>query len=494
MATSSVNFVSAMGAGSGIDTKALATNLVEAERAPRKEKIDAKITKEQARITGHGAIKYSLSQLQSALAKFNDASEFASINSSNSQSGTFGITTDARASAGTYSIAVSQIAKSTRLASTAMASSSVPLNSGAAFTLDFNFYDNTPPVASPPATTRTQSVNIPAGSTSLAGIVSSVNASTSTTGIRAQLVKTGSGYSVTFTGPTGAANAFGISGWPADPGMMASPLQSAQDARVSVDGLEITSQNNTISDVIEGVTLDLYTPTASGNPARLDLSRQTTSIKDSLKALVTAYNEFDDGLTVLGDKDSKVEGYGGTMVGDSLLHTVRSQIRAMVTADAKVMSTPADPSETPTVLNPEVYAARHVGLSFDRNGKLTLDETKLDTALNTHFDQVVTMFTANKSGQSIYSPADGGLAGNAVKKIDKMLRTTGIIDQETKSANSNIAKYKEDLTKLEERMQALMTRYTKQFSVMDSIVGESNSTRTSLTNSFKGLMSMYTNG
>lgn len=494
MANSSVNFVSAMGAGSGIDTKALATNLVEAERAPRKEKIDAKIAKEEARITGHGAIKYSLSQLQGALAKFNDASEFASISSSNTQSGAFGVRTGTSASAGSYNIEVTQIAKATRLATTAIDSSARALNSGAGFTLDFNFYNNTPPVGSPPAITSTQSVNIPTGSTSLADIVKTVNASSSTTGIRAQLIKTGNGYSATFSGPTGVANAFEISGLPQDLSLMASPLQSAQDAKLSVDGLEITSAGNAIAGVIEGVTLDLYTPTTAGNPARIDLSRQTTSLKDSLKALVTAYNEFDDGLTVLGDKDSKVEGYGGTMVGDSLLQTVRNQIRSMLTADAKIMSTPDDPLVTPTVLNPDVYAARHVGLSFDRNGKLTLDEAKLDKALDSHFDQVVTMFTADKSGQSIYSPAEGGLAGNAVKKIDKMLRTTGVIDQETKSANTNIAKYKEDLTKLEERMQALMTRYTKQFSVMDSIVGESNTTRNSLTNSFKGLMAMYTNG
>lgn len=494
MATSSVNFVSAMGAGSGIDTKALATNLVDAERAPRKDKIDAKIKKEEARITGHGAIKYSLSQLQNTLAKFNDASEFASISANNTQTGAFGIKTGTSASAGSYNIEVTQIAKATRLATTAIDSSTRALNSGAGFTLDFNFYNNTPPVASPPAITSTQSVSVPSGSTSLADIVKSVNATSSTTGIRAQLIKTGSGYSATFSGPTGVANAFEISGLPQDLSLMASPLQSAQDAKLSVDGLEISSAGNVISGVIEGVTLDLYTPTTAGTPARIDLTRQTTSLKDSLKALVTAYNEFDDGLTVLGDKDSKVEGYGGTMVGDSLLQTVRGQIRSMLTADAKIMSTPDDPSISPTVLNPEVYAARHVGLSFDRNGKLTLDEAKLDKALDSHFDQVVAMFTANKSGQSIYSPADGGLAGNAVKKIDKMLRTTGIIDQETKNANTNIAKYKEDLTKLEERMQALMTRYTKQFGVMDSIVGESNSTRTSLTNSFKGLMSMYTNG
>jgi flagellar hook-associated protein 2 len=162
----------------------------------------------------------------------------------------------------------------------------------------------------------------------------------------------------------------------------------------------------------------------------------------------------------------------------------------MFTKDAKAY--PGD-DDTQSPLNPNVYAARHIGISFDRTGKLTLDEAKLDSAMSANFDQVVTLLTANKTSQSIYSPAPGGLAGDAFKNIDKMLRSTGLIDAQTKSASAKIAQYKKELTQLEERMSALLERYTAQFTVMDSIVGESNSTRSNLTNSFKGLMAMYTN-
>ena len=133
MATSSTNFVSALGAGSGIDTKSLAENLVEAERAPRKEKIDGRIKKEEAKISGHGAMKYSLSQVQAALAKVNDASEFISITPANTQPGAFGVTSTASAQAGTYSIDVTQVAKATRLATTNFTGTSSTLNGGASF-------------------------------------------------------------------------------------------------------------------------------------------------------------------------------------------------------------------------------------------------------------------------------------------------------------------------------------------------------------------------
>ena len=574
------NIVNTLGAGSGIDIKSLAQSLVEAERAPRQGVIDGKIQKEESRITGLGAIKSLLGQLQTVMASLNDAKEFTSIVPSNSQPAAFGATATSSAQSGNYSVEVSRIAKATRLATTNFTGTDVSLNSGNAFDLWINKSGgpvngqqtvtfsalsagqsvtvagltltasgsmtadevaaafSTPAttsgnayalsgsltnwnvdaasgahlsLTSTPASTTAVSVstagdgaNVPApssptlGSTQKvtvstatpAGVRQAINAASSTTGVSAQMVNTGSGYSLTFSGQTGLANAFSLANLPAEMLMRASALESAQDAELSVNGLAVTSATNKVADVISGVTLDLYAPTTNGTPARLDLNRQTGSIKDNIKAVVEAYNQFDDSLKVLADKESKVEEFGGALAGDSIITMVRTQIRAMFTKDGKAY--PGD-DNTQSPLNPDVYAARHIGLSFDRTGKLTLDETKLDSALSKNFDQVVTLLTANKNDQSIYSPAPGGLAGDAVKNIDKMLRSTGIIDGQTKSATQKIEQYKKDLTQLEERMNALLERYTQQFTVMESIVGESNSTRTGLTNSFKGLMAMYTN-
>ena len=53
------------------------------------------------------------------------------------------------------------------------------------------------------------------------------------------------------------------------------------------------------------------------------------------------------------------------------------------------------------------------------------------------------------------------------------------------------ASYQQQLGRLEERMDALLARYTRQFSLMESIVGESNSLRTGLQGTFEGLAEMY---
>ena len=480
-----VNFVNALGAGSGIDTKSLAENLVEAERAPRKERVDAKITKSESQISGYGALKFALADLKTAFEKVNDRTEFSSVKPVNSQPSAFGITASSAATTGTYSLTVSQIAQSTRLGSSSFAATDTPINpigstTSNAFNLTFTVG------AASPYTTHT--VSVPAASSTPAGMVGVINSNTATTGVSAQLINTGSGYTVVFNGESGAAKALQVSSNATGLSFLADPLQSAQNAKLTINNLAIERTSNQVSDVIEGVTFDLYTPTSGA--ARVDMGRETTGVKDNIKALVAAYNSFEDSVKILADRDSKVAEFGGALAGDTLIQSVRSQMRTMITADYKVYTDPAVPVEPP--LNPNIYAARHVGISFDRLGKLQLDEATLDTALQANFGEAVQLFTANSNNLSVYSSSPGGLAGKVFRSIDKMLRSTGDIETKIKGTTDKIEQYKKDLVTLEDRMTKLLARYTSQFSAMDNIVGESTSTKTSLKSSFEGMMAMYT--
>lgn len=484
MATTS-NIVNTLGAGSGIDTKALAQNLVEAERAPLKQRIDDKITKDQAKISGYGALKYALSTLQTAFAKLNDSSDFSSLKPANTQATAFGVTAGPRAAAGSYNIAIDRVAQAQR--NTIAFDKTTPLNGGTAFSV------------------KVGPTYVDVTNTTPAGLVSAINGAKASTGITAQLVNTGAQYTVVITGKTGLANAFDLQAVnledhdtvleDIDFGL---PKQNAIDAQFSVNGVTINRPTNTINDVLDGITFDLYAPTTGG--ARLDLNRETTAIKDNLKSLVSAYNDFEEAVSVLGDAASKVEGFGGSLKGENIIQTLRSQVRNMVTASFTFYANPADPTKPPAsdpsaaALNPNVNAGRHIGLSFDKLGKLNLNEAKLDNALSDHFDQVVTMMTAGTNGESVYSARTTlGLAGNAVRSIDKMLRVTGPIERQTQAANKDITAQNKALADLEDRMTQLLARYTAQFSAMDAIVGQSNSLRTSLKGSFESMMNSSKN-
>ena len=468
MATSSI--VNTLGAGSGIDIKTLAENLVDAERAPRKQRIDDKITQTEAKISGYSAVKFALSELKTAFEKLNDASDFASLKVANTQPAAFGAIASTSAAAGSFSLEVTQVARPQRTASTVFAARDTALNGGAAFDLRLTVGSG-----------NEQLINV--STATPAGMVSAINGAK--LGVTAQLLNTGSGYAVVVTGEDGAAQSFTLSATQtggqtavADVGFGATPLQTAQDATFTLNGLAMTRSTNSITDAIDGVTLELYTATTGA--ARLDFNRDTAGIKDNLKALVTAYKDFDETLKVLGDRESEVDTFGGARAGAIRLQNGRNQDRNQITGT----------SDTPGTT---IVAARNVGLSFDRNGMLQLDEVKLDAALQNNFDEVVQMFSAGTNNQSLYSPAPAGVAGRAVKSLDEMLRSTGLIDKQSATAQKKIEDYQTELEKLQDRMDMLLNRYMKQFAAMESIVGNSNSLRTSLKGTFEGMMNAYKN-
>ena len=253
-------------------------------------------------------------------------------------------------------------------------------------------------------------------------------------------------------------------------------LQTAANASFEVNGLAVSRATNTINDVVDGVTFNLYTPTSG--TARLELNRDTSGIVGKIEALVTAYSEFEDNVKIMTDRASEVEEFGGILAGDRLVQSVRAQVREMLTA------TSSTPGST-------IQAPRDVGLTFDRNGVLQLDKDKLANALQNNFDEVAQMFSANTNNQSTFSAAPAGVAGDAVKKLDAMLRSTGLIAQQTDNTNKQIDQYKAQLERLEDQMQKLLERYMRQFTAMESIVGSSNSLRESLKGTFEGMANAY---
>jgi len=316
-----------------------------------------------------------------------------------------------------------------------------------------------------------------------AGIVSAINASNR--GYKAQLINdgsTGSPYKVMITGSTGATEGFTVSsddtGNVFGAGFATPSGYAASDASVTVDGISYTRQSNAISDIVPGLTLNLKA--TSSTSASVNLARDTSALKAKLTALVTAYNDFDNIIKETTNPKSTLETYGATLVGDSTARMVRQQMRSLIFG---VSSTPGTTYQSMSQL----------GFTLDQTGVLSLDETKLDTALQTGVDDIAKMFTGGYNKLSVYSGLPAGLAGDAVKKLTNLLSATGPILTKSQNATKENTNYQAQLTKLQTRMDALLARYQKQFAAMDSLVGSVNSQKTSLKATFDGMMATYTN-
>jgi flagellar hook-associated protein 2 len=258
------------------------------------------------------------------------------------------------------------------------------------------------------------------------------------------------------------------------------PTVAAEDAHVRVNGIDVYRQTNTISDVIAGVSLTLSAPTTGA--ATLSLARDTSTVKEKLQAVVKAYNDMASDFKILtGPKSEDEEDiFSGSLYGDSTVRNILAQVRSVMLADS---STPGE----------ELTALRDLGISIDRNGVITLDEEALDDAVVNHFDDVVKLLSANTNEQSNFGVANRGVAGDMVKRITDLISQRGVIMSQSESAEQQVDRYKEDLAVLEERMKALLERYTNQFAVMESLVGQMTSMRESLKGTFENLSAMYSN-
>ena len=594
--------ISTLSAGSGVDVNSLANSLVEAEKAPRKAEIDAKVSKAEGSISGYAAMKFVLGDLQTAFTSLKNQSSFNTLVPQISQPNAVSVTTTASATTGSHTVAVTQLAQQQR----SISADNVPgfatplsqVNGGAAFSLVLkNSIDPTPTkvfnlgsnaaststltfkamnkgdtvtvngltltankslsatevgelfdqldtttagavtaggvdasainstalatygtfsgkfltgyssgvnnngvvtltstannsadIATPTGTQFSNTIAVAATATTPAGIVAAINSAN--LGISAQLVNTGNiatPYRIMVTGATGASNAFsltslkqGVGGGEVTGVSFGNKLQSAVDATFNVNGMAMTSSNNTVTDAIAGATLNLKATTTTNIPANLVFSRDTSSISSKLDALVTAYNDANTMLGVVSDPKSTVETYGATLVGNSIVGSVRSQMRQLISSNS---TTPAG----------GLTALRDIGFNIDQKGVLSIDKTKLDNSLKNNFDNVVTLVTGNQENQSKFSVVPSGVAGEAAKKLTALLDTTAPLTTQSANLTTKISDYKKQLDKLDTRMTELLARYNKQFAAMESMVGQSKSLQTSLKSTFDGMMATYTN-
>lgn len=468
MAINSSSIVSSLGAGSGIDIKSLAESLIEAERKPFKDRIDQKVEKSEAKISGYGAILSYLRPLRASMEKLANPESFGSLAASSSQPAALTAVAQSGASVGSHSVSVlglasAQVSRSAGFDSTAQSIGDGP------FKLQLNQGSGQPRL-------------IDVSSATPQAIVDAVNqdATANSTGISAQLVRINtkgiSQYVIELQGQQGIDQAFTLAIDPSTylssetppaqpPVLQKNFLAEAANARLMVDGQLITRPTNSITGAISNVTLELNSVTSS--PAKLNLTRDVQAAKDNINSLVSTYNDFVEALKELGNSKSEVETLGGSLVGDGLLQTVRNQIRSALQLSDRD--------------NASVNAISSLGISVGLDGRMTIKSDRVLTQkLTENFDQVVRLFTSSPA-----STSKKGLAGDTLAAIDVLMPKygKGRIQNQIDASTKEVTRYKDQLTQLEARLAKSLERYMSQFSIMQSMVGDSNNVRAGLKNS-----------
>ena len=451
---SSIDYVQALGAGAGFDTKKIVEALVNAEKAPAEARLNTKITESEAQISGLGQAVSVLNVVRDAAQRLNDAKDFKTYAVTNSQTSAFTATTTSQARAGSNNITVSQIAQEQRSLSNAFASETAKFNAGSV-TLSLI-------VGSSSQTASSISV----ADASLSGTVKAINAAN--LGVTAEIVDTGESanrYRIQLIGETGAEKTFSLTS--SDNSLNFSSVQSAADAKLNVNGIDFIRSKNVIDDVLTGVSLSLNSVTTGA--ASLSINQDNSEAKANIIDFVAIYNEAQRQLKDLGNSST-----GGELAGDSIFRSLTRSLRSTVLGTSS--------SATSSISN-----LSDMGISVSRTGELTVDDTKLDKAISSNYSDIVTMFTADTDSQATSSADAAGLAGDLNKLISDATNSSAYLVTQQKTLASSVSAKQTELTELEDRMERVEERYNKQFLAMQQIIDQMNSTRESMESSFENL-------
>ena len=450
----SIDYVQALGAGAGFDTKKIVEALVNAERAPAEARIKSRIAESESKISGLGQAVSILNVVKDAALRLNDAKDFQTFAVSNSQTSAFNATSTTSARAGSNNITVSQIAQEQRSVSNGFASESAAFTAES-FTLSLS-------VGSTSATTTEITVT----DASLQGTVSAINAAN--VGVTAEIVDTGvvgDRYRIQLIGETGAEQAFSLTS--DDDSISFSSVQAAADAQLNVNGIEFTRSTNVIDDVLTGVSLTVNTVTDGA--ANLNISQDNSQARANIVDFVAIYNEAQRQI-----KDLANSSIDGALAGDSIFRSLTSSLRNIVLGSSSSGSG-------------DISNLSDMGISVARTGELVVNDTKLDDALAYSYSDVIQMFSANTDDQSTSSSDVAGLAGDITKLItDATDSDSYLVTQQATLATGNNER-EEQLSVLAERMERVEERYNRQFLAMQQIIDQMNSTRESMESSFANL-------
>ncbi len=398
--------LSTTGIGSGLDVESIVTSLMNVERKPLNAVAKEK-TAYQSQISAYGTLKSALSTFQTAVSALSTISKFNAQTVSSGNTSLFTATSNGTASLGDYAITVNQLAKAQKLSSGGFTNTADIVGTGS-LTIGFGTYAAIGNTFTPSTAKSDVTITINSSNNTLAGVRDAINAANSSVsativndGTTNRLVVTskdtgevnGLKISVADSSDGSNADAAGLSQLAFDPtasvgsGKNMTQLQAPKNALLDVDGIAVVKASNTVTDAISGVTLNLLTTSSSS--ANLGVSSNTDSVKTSVTAFVDAYNKLDTTLRSLTKYDETGKA-SGALLGDATARSVISQVKAVMTKTIASGNT--------------INSLSQIGVSFQRDGKLALDSTKLTNAMTSNFSDIAAVFaTSGKSTNPVVS-------------------------------------------------------------------------------------------
>jgi flagellar hook-associated protein 2 len=365
------------------------------------------------------------------------------------------VSADSSAVPSSYDVVVTQLASRDKLASSAYADSNTAVGTGTlSITVDGNTLDLT----------------VDATNNTLSGLRDAINNAADNPGVMATILNESGGSRLILSSQDpGAANAINISVVDGDDGNntdenglsrlfyigaggdgLAEQIETAQDALLSIDGFDIQSTTNAVTDAVSGVTLNL---TAVGS-ATVSVARDNSQIEEKISAFVDAYNTL---FSQIDDLES------GSLYNDSTVRNIRQGFVDVLNQSASLDGADAYLFE--------------IGITRDRYGVLSVDSGELSTALSDNFNRVV----------QILSDETSGYVSRFNDYAEQLLDVGGMLDSKNDSFDRLKDSLQTQMDRQELHIQSYEAMLVEQFAALDKTMSILTSTSDYLTNQLAAL-------
>ncbi|RPJ75799.1 MAG: hypothetical protein EHM24_03565, partial [Acidobacteria bacterium] len=290
------------------------------------------------------------------------------------------------------------------------------------------------------------------GTLTLQGLADAIN-NTPDIPVTASIVSAAGRYQMVLTGKTtGQAGAFTIANELAGGAGIAFSAANARDARdaeATVNGVAVTSASNTLEGVIPGATVTLLKRTAT--PVSVTVGRDTDAVAKAVETFVAAYNDlvsfFDE------QNQSAAQQKTGSIGRDSVMRSLRSALREGLNRQFA----PDGPLQYLT----------HVGIRFERTGKLSFDRATFDTA------------SQDLAGLQAFLAGEGPSgAFDAVRSVVK--EYSGLIPGVRSRVDEEMQRLDDRMAAMEARLAIRQAALQREYAAADRIMSSLNSQMGSL--------------
>jgi len=458
--------ISSAGIGSGLDVKSIVSQLVDLEKAPL-TKLQTQASDYKARLSAYGQLKSQISNLQAQMAKLAAPGTWSVLSLRSGSTAINGTASSTLASTGSYSVKVTQLARA-QSAGSSLLTATEAVGEGT-LKIDIGTWTGASFASAGGAAV---SVAVSATDT-IQDVAQKINAAGA--GVTATALKDSSGkYSLLLqSSATGEAKAFrvqafdntntrittetGLARMAFDSeagsffGLDRGTDQTPLNAKMTINGVEVSSATNKFDGAIPGVTLNVTATMDAA--ATISVVKDTSAMKASLEAFVTSYNALSNALAEM-TKYNAADKTAGTLQGDSTAVGLYSALKRMVGS--------LGPSGS------GFSRLSNVGLEMQLDGTLKINAEQLDEALSNP-DGMKAFFSTPVS-----STSSGGLGVRMNDFLQGLLDSDGAITTKSKSLTSSITQNTKDQDRAQERIARIQARLEAQYSRLDSTMGKLN--------------------